>query len=110
MKSERRIPIALVALNLALLLLVPIAPAKAQTTQTVLSDVTVTSQPDALTVHVKTSREPRYRAAARRGGGPRGRGLGRAHAPAGRGRRAAQADPRQPVPQGHRAGRLRIES
>ena len=62
MKSERRIPIVLVALNLALLLLVPIAPAKAQTTQTVLSDVTVTSQPDALTVHVKTSREPRYRA------------------------------------------------
>jgi len=52
----------LVALNLALLLLVPIAPAKAQTAQTVLSDVTVTSQPDALTVHVKTSREPRYRA------------------------------------------------
>ena len=59
MKSERRIPIVLVALNLALLLLVPIAPAKAQTAQTVLSDVTVTSQPDALTVHVKTSREPR---------------------------------------------------
>ena len=62
MKSERRIPIALVALNVALLLLVPIAPAKAQTAQTVLSDVTVTSQPDALTVHVKTSREPKYRA------------------------------------------------
>ena len=50
------------ALNVALLLLVPIAPAKAQTVQTVLSDVTVTSQPDALTVHVKTSREPKYRA------------------------------------------------
>src|SRR3990172_8359610 len=62
MKSERRIPIALVALNVALLLLVPIAPAKAQTALTVLSDVTVTSQPDALTVHVKTSREPKYRA------------------------------------------------
>lgn len=52
----------LAALNVALLLLVPIAPAKAQTVQTVLSDVTVTSQPDALTVHVKTSREPKYRA------------------------------------------------
>lgn len=62
MKSERRIPIALAAVNVALLLLVPMAPARAQTAQTVLSDVTVTSQPDALTVHVKTSREPQYRA------------------------------------------------
>jgi type IV pilus assembly protein PilQ len=59
MKSERRIPIVLVAVSVAFLLLVPVAPAKAQT---VLSDVSVTSQPDALTVHVKTSREPRYRA------------------------------------------------
>ncbi|MEK7701580.1 MAG: secretin N-terminal domain-containing protein [candidate division NC10 bacterium] len=59
MKSERRIPILLLAVSVALLLLVPIAPAKAQT---VLSDVTVTSQPDALTVHVKTSQEPKYRA------------------------------------------------
>ncbi|MBI2159481.1 MAG: AMIN domain-containing protein [Candidatus Rokubacteria bacterium] len=50
------------ALNVALLLLAPIAPAKAQTAQMVLSNVTVTSQPDALTVHVTTSREPRYRA------------------------------------------------
>ncbi len=49
----------LVAVSVASLLLVPVAPAKAQT---VLSDVSVTSQPDALTVHVKTSREPRYRA------------------------------------------------
>ena len=59
MKSERRIPILLLAVSVALLLLAPIAPAKAQT---VLSDVTVTSQPDALTVHVKTSQEPKYRA------------------------------------------------
>ncbi|MBI5628528.1 MAG: AMIN domain-containing protein [Candidatus Rokubacteria bacterium] len=59
MKPERRIPILLLAVSVALLLLVPTAPAKAQT---VLSDVTVTSQPDALTVHVKTSREPKYRA------------------------------------------------
>src|SRR3990167_9141449 len=59
MKPERRISILLLAVSVALLLLVPTAPAKAQT---VLSDVTVTSQPDALTVHVKTSREPKYRA------------------------------------------------
>ncbi len=63
MKSERRIPIPLLVVSVALLpLLVPVVPAKAQTAPTVLSDVTVTSQPDALTVHVKTSQEPQYRA------------------------------------------------
>lgn len=52
----------LLAVGVALVLLVPIAPAKAQTAQTVLSDVAVTSQPEAVTIRVKTSREPKYRA------------------------------------------------
>jgi type IV pilus secretin PilQ/predicted competence protein len=61
MKMRRRIPIVLVAVGLSSALLAP-APSKAQTTPTVLSDVTVSSQPDSVTVHVKTSREPKYRA------------------------------------------------
>lgn len=47
---------------LALVALVPIVPVEAQTAPTVLSDVAVTSQPDAVTIRVKTSQEPRYRA------------------------------------------------
>jgi type IV pilus assembly protein PilQ len=58
---RRRIPIVLVAVGLTWALLAPV-PSQAQTTPTVLSDVTVTSQPDSVTVHVKTSREPQYRA------------------------------------------------
>jgi len=61
MKIERRISIVVVAVGLALVLLAPV-PLKAQPAATVLSDVTVTSQPDSVTVHVKTSREPQYRA------------------------------------------------
>ena len=51
----------LVAVGLTWALLAPVS-SEAQTTPTVLSDVTVTSQPDSVTVHVKTSREPQYRA------------------------------------------------
>ncbi|MGH7275464.1 MAG: AMIN domain-containing protein, partial [Candidatus Rokuibacteriota bacterium] len=58
---ERRIPMVLVAIGVALLL-VPQGRVQAQTAPTVLSDVTVSSQPDSVTVYVKTSREPRYRA------------------------------------------------
>src|SRR5713226_5195546 len=61
MNTERRIPIVLVAVSVALVLLVA-APAQAQTAPAVLSDVTVSSQPDAVTVYVKTSREPQYHA------------------------------------------------
>src|SRR5256885_5447012 len=61
MKMRRRIPIVLVAVGLTWALLAPVS-SEAQTTPTVLSDVTVTSQPDSVTVHVKTSREPQYRA------------------------------------------------
>src|SRR5205814_9775511 len=61
MKMRRRIPIVLVAVGLTWALLAPV-PSEAQTTPTVLSDVTVTSQPDSVTVHVKTLREPQYRA------------------------------------------------
>src|SRR5947207_1244895 len=61
MKMRRRIPIVLVAVGLTWALLAPV-PSEAQTTPTVLGDVTVTSQPDSVTVHVKTSREPQYRA------------------------------------------------
>src|SRR5260370_22314174 len=61
MKMERRIPIVLVAVSVALVLLIA-TPAQAQTAPAVLSDVTVSSQPDAVTVYVKTSREPQYHA------------------------------------------------
>src|SRR5260370_29025234 len=61
MNTERRIPIVLVAVSVALVPLVA-TPAQAQTAPAVLSDVTVSSQPDAVTVYVKTSREPQYHA------------------------------------------------
>src|SRR3990170_4022529 len=60
MKALRRIPSLLVAVSLALA--VPAAPARAQTEPGRLSDVTVSSQPDAVTVFVRTSREPKYSA------------------------------------------------
>src|SRR5437762_8899356 len=59
MTAGRRIPTVLVAISLAAVLLLPAAPAAAQG---VLLDVTVTSQPDALNIFVKTSTEPKYHA------------------------------------------------
>src|SRR3990167_10303918 len=61
MNTRRRIPGVLLAVSFAL---VPLAPtvARAQSEPARLSDVTVTSQPDAVTVLVKTSREPKYTA------------------------------------------------
>src|SRR3989304_6195907 len=62
MKALRRIPGLLLASSVALALAAPAATAQAQTEPAHLSDVTVSSQPDAVTVFVKTSREPRYNA------------------------------------------------
>ena len=59
MTAGRPILTVLVAISLAAVLLVPAAPAAAQG---VLLDVTVTSQPDALNIFVKTSTEPKYHA------------------------------------------------
>src|SRR5262247_455174 len=61
MNAERRIPVVLVVVSLALAVLVPTS-AWAQTDQARLSDVTVTPHPDSVTVFVKTSREPQYKA------------------------------------------------
>ena len=61
MNAERRIPIVLVVVSLALVLLVPASP-WAQTDPARLSDVTVTPHPDSVTVFVKTSREAQYKA------------------------------------------------
>src|SRR5260370_35422742 len=61
MKMERRIPSVLLGVSVALVLLIA-TPAHAQPAPAVLSDVTVSSQPDAVTVYVKTSREPQYHA------------------------------------------------
>src|SRR5919198_786865 len=62
MTAERPIPIVLVAVSLAAVLLTPAPPVAAQTAPAVLSDVTVTSQPDAISIFVWTSRETKYRA------------------------------------------------
>ena len=61
MNAERRIPIVLVVVSLALALLLPTS-SWAQTEPARLSDVTVTPHPDSVTVFVKTSREPQYKA------------------------------------------------
>src|SRR5262245_32862628 len=61
MNVERRIPKVLMVVSLALLLLVP-AGSGAQTEPARLSDVTVLPQKDSVTVFVKTSREPHYKA------------------------------------------------
>src|SRR4030095_4273086 len=61
MNVDRRIPKVLMVVSLALLLLVP-AGSGAQTEPGRLSDVTVSSQKDTVTVFVKTSREPQYKA------------------------------------------------
>src|SRR5262250_2435896 len=61
MNAERRIPVVLVVVSLALAVLVPTS-AWAQTEPARLSDVTVTPHPDSVTVFVKTSREAQYKA------------------------------------------------
>jgi type IV pilus assembly protein PilQ len=61
MNAERRIPIVLVVVSLALALLVPTS-SWAQGEPVRLSDVTVTPHPDSVTVFVKTSREAQYKA------------------------------------------------
>src|SRR5437879_1189586 len=61
MNAERRIPIVLVVVSLALVLLFP-TESGAQTEPARLSDVTVTPQADSVTVFVKTSREASYKA------------------------------------------------
>src|SRR2546427_3758608 len=61
MNAERRIPKVLMVVSLVLLLLVP-AGGGAQTEPARLSEVTVTPQTDSVTVFVKTSREPHYKA------------------------------------------------
>src|SRR5512132_1444901 len=61
MNADRRIPIVLVVVSLALVLLVPASP-WAQTDPARLSAVTVTPHPDSVTVFVKTSREAQYKA------------------------------------------------
>src|SRR5256885_560487 len=62
MTAERQIPMVLVAVSLAVVLLVPAVAVAAQAGPAVLSDVTVTSQPDAINIFVWTSRETKYRA------------------------------------------------
>src|SRR2546422_7473115 len=61
MNADRRIPKVLMVVTLVLLLLVP-AGGGAQTEPARLSEVTVTPQTDSVTVFVKTSREPHYKA------------------------------------------------
>src|SRR3989442_12559037 len=61
MNAKRRIPMVLVLVSLALMLLVPTG-SRAQTEPARLSDVTVSRQPDSVTVFVKTSREAQYKA------------------------------------------------
>jgi len=61
MNAERRIPVVLVLVSLALMLLVPTGSG-AQTEPARLSDVTVSPQSDSVTVFVKTSREAQYKA------------------------------------------------
>src|SRR5262249_38234664 len=60
MNAERRIPVVLVVVSLALAVLVPTS-AWAQTEPARLSDVTVKPHPDSVTVFVKTSREAQYK-------------------------------------------------
>jgi type IV pilus assembly protein PilQ len=61
MNFERRIPMLLVVVSLALVLLVP-TEGGAQTEPARLSDVMVTPQQDSVTVFVKTGREAQYKA------------------------------------------------
>src|SRR5256885_15349022 len=61
MNAEKRIPIVLVVVSLALTLLVP-TPSWAQTEPALLSDVTVSPQADSVTLFAKTSREAQHKA------------------------------------------------
>src|SRR6266852_3025511 len=61
MNAERRIPMVLILVSLGLMLLVPTGSG-AQTEPARLSHVTVSPQPDSVTVFVKTSREAQYKA------------------------------------------------
>src|SRR5213594_2774834 len=61
MNAENRIPMVLILVSLGLMLLVP-AGSGAQTEPARLSDVTVSPQPDSVTIFVKTSREAQYKA------------------------------------------------
>src|SRR2546426_741090 len=61
MNAERRIPMVLILVSLGLMLLVPTGSG-AQTEPARLSDVTVSPQPDSVTVFVRTSREAQYKA------------------------------------------------
>src|SRR5712692_9314129 len=61
MNAERRIPMVLILVSLGLMLLVPTGSG-AQTEPARLSNVTVSPQPDSVTVFVKTSREAQYKA------------------------------------------------
>src|SRR5438093_8041911 len=61
MNAENRIPMVLILVGLGLMLLVP-AGSGAQTEPARLSDVTVSPQPDSVTIFVKTSREAQYKA------------------------------------------------
>src|SRR5947209_1896799 len=77
MTAERQIPMVLVAVSLAVVLLVPAVSVAAQAGPAVLSDVTVTSQPDAINIFVWTSRETKYRAELIEAPGRLGRGSSR---------------------------------
>src|SRR5947199_10529089 len=111
MTAERQTHTALVAVSLAVVLLVPAVPVAAQTAPAVLSDVTVTSQPDAINIFGWTSRETKYRAelieAPRRLIIDLGHGVRVAQDPVHRRRRPGHADPRRSVPAGRLARRLR---
>src|SRR5713101_6839489 len=61
MNAERLNPMVLILVSLGLMLLVPTGSG-AQTEPARLSDVTVSPQPDSVTVFVKTSREAQYKA------------------------------------------------
>src|SRR5436309_9552676 len=61
MNADRRIPIVLVVVSLALTLLVPM-DGRAQTEPARLNDVTVTPQADSVTVSARAAREAQYKA------------------------------------------------
>src|SRR5437870_13498910 len=62
MTAERQIPMVLVAVSLAVVLLVPAVSVAAQAGPAVLSEVRVTSQPEAINIFVWTARERKCRA------------------------------------------------
>src|SRR2546428_11324256 len=93
MTAERQIPMVLVAVSLAVVLLVPAVSVAAQAGPAVLSDVTVTPQPDAINIFVLTSRGRKHPP------GRTGRPRRRRAAPKRRGtRRRKPRSPRAPAP------------